>query len=326
MDVSKVEYRLVNKSHIQKLEKKITAHKKEIVVKVKAVGVCMTDCLNYKYKNNNYFGHELVGEVLTPFSSFKKGDNVVILHRYSCGTCISCKQAQFHLCKNSKNTDTCFSNYLVLDERAASKSFYRIPEGTDNRLSEFAYTDSLACVLHALKKVDLSKTEHILILGNGFMSLLFYYALTLIYKKRAKIVGSNKKKQNLISRSLKIEQLECGQLNEQHFDLCIDTAGQSKLVSQILVYLKPSSSFLCFSGVNSIGELFTLNYLRNNEINITFSKHTNPASINEAISIIDSELLPLKKIITPFQPASKLEGIINKTLQNEIIRGGVLIE
>ncbi|MBJ3791982.1 alcohol dehydrogenase catalytic domain-containing protein [Bacillus sp. OA1] len=70
---------LSGKKEINFIDKKIDTEEHGFVVEIQAIGVCTSDCFNYLYNNTGYFGHEMVGKVLTPYQNFKKGDLVLLL-------------------------------------------------------------------------------------------------------------------------------------------------------------------------------------------------------------------------------------------------------
>ena len=80
----------------------------EVVVEVKASGICHTD---YEVLKDNYGtgafpvvpGHEYAGlvvEVGQSVSNISTGDRVVVDPNLECGTCRACKRGWAHLCEN----------------------------------------------------------------------------------------------------------------------------------------------------------------------------------------------------------------------------------
>ena len=78
----------------------------EVVVKVKAVGICGTDLHIYQGHRNDVMlprvmGHELSGIVINVGKDVKhlaEGDRVVLDPVFSCGKCMSCQKGHQNVC------------------------------------------------------------------------------------------------------------------------------------------------------------------------------------------------------------------------------------
>ena len=94
----------------------------EVIVQMKACGICQTDYSAYTGRRMNWtpgiiVGHEMAGvidEIGEGVKRFKKGDAVVISPAVSCGACEYCKRGLQHYCPDG----------LVIggDARATSRS------------------------------------------------------------------------------------------------------------------------------------------------------------------------------------------------------------
>src|SRR6056297_2499985 len=80
----------------------------EVLVKVKAGGICGTDMHIFAKEEafSHHLGHELSGEVVESKSrdyDFAKGDKVVIDNATNCGVCKFCKNGHPENCSNIRN-------------------------------------------------------------------------------------------------------------------------------------------------------------------------------------------------------------------------------
>ena len=73
----------------------------EILVKMKACGICGTDVMEwYRIKKApRVLGHEMAGEIVevgSKVKGFKEGDRVFVSHHVPCYKCHYCAQGQLH--------------------------------------------------------------------------------------------------------------------------------------------------------------------------------------------------------------------------------------
>lgn len=110
----------------------------EVLVKVKAAGVCHTDLhfldgtlVPWKGELPITLGHEIAGEVEEvgkTVKNFKKGDRVVLNNNKGCGKCKYCKMGRQNLCEeldqNGFTIDGGYAEYVKTVER----TLVRLPE------------------------------------------------------------------------------------------------------------------------------------------------------------------------------------------------------
>ena len=122
--------------------KKITLHDNEpepkaapgqVLIRVKAVGICGTDVHVWHGERSDVtlprvMGHEFSGVVEVDSGKFRKGDKVVVDPVVSCGTCVSCKRGYPNLCSTVKclgvQVDGAFCELIAVPE----EKVYRFPE------------------------------------------------------------------------------------------------------------------------------------------------------------------------------------------------------
>lgn len=149
----------------------------EVLVKVAAVGICGTDI--HAYTGNQPFfsyprilGHELCGEVKAVGSQsqdrFVEGDKVALIPYVSCNECASCKSGKTNCCENISvigvHQDGGFSEYLSIPASNVLKV-----NGVDD--STAALIEPFAISAHAIRRAQLEKGEHVLVVGAGPIGL-----------------------------------------------------------------------------------------------------------------------------------------------------------
>lgn len=154
----------------------------EVVVEVKASGICHTD---YEVLKDNYGtgafpvvpGHEYAGvvvEVGSGVSSVKTGDRVAVDPNLECGSCRACKRGWAHLCENlgayGVTTHGGFADLSLVKASAV----HPIDEMS---FLQAALAEPMGCVLNGLDAVHAPWMEEALIFGAGPMGLLMGLAL-----------------------------------------------------------------------------------------------------------------------------------------------------
>jgi L-iditol 2-dehydrogenase len=152
----------------------------QILVKVKACGICGSDVAYYygmssletsDGKGPLILGHEFSGEVVDVGSIpeklglFNKGDRVVIDPVQYCNACEVCKRAMPNLCEkkevlgvssNGGFAEFCLSHYTGV---------HKIPENVS--YEEAALTEPLACATYGVSKMDIQLGDFAIVFGAG---------------------------------------------------------------------------------------------------------------------------------------------------------------
>lgn len=147
----------------------------EVVVDVKACGVCGTD-LHMFHGDKGAFenslplvmGHEFSGQVSAVgknVKNFNIGDKVTVDPNMYCGHCRSCLKGQVHFCENMIGYGTTlyggFSEKAVVKEKA----LYKLPD-TISYLHG-AMVEPLACCLHGIDRSNIRPGDTVAVIGLG---------------------------------------------------------------------------------------------------------------------------------------------------------------
>ncbi len=177
--------------------------KNEVLVKIKACGVCGSDFIEAKAwaKNWKRFGHEIaatVAEIGSEVKIFAVGDQVLIALSAPCGVCVRCKEGNHRKCNHLILAEQGgFADYLLVkDQRLLHKVSPPLPAA----LACFA--EPLTVILDAFHLASLAKKSHLLIVGGGNMGSMALLT--------AKIFGANV--QGVLGRKLNSNLSAC--LNE----------------------------------------------------------------------------------------------------------------
>jgi L-iditol 2-dehydrogenase len=157
----------------------------EVLVKVKAVGICGSDMHyflhgglgSFKQKMPMEIGHEASGVVVDSFdkSAFKKGDRVAIEPGKPCLLCEWCLKGKHNLCKNGtfmgENEKGALATYIIAHQIQLEK----IPKNMSYEVG--ALMEPLGVGLHAVNLVNPNSTKNAAIIGAGPIGLSVFLIL-----------------------------------------------------------------------------------------------------------------------------------------------------
>jgi len=76
----------------------------EVLVKIKAAGICHTDHDSLNWNKQMILGHEgagIVYKVGAGVTNFSEGDSVILNWAIPCGHCFQCEEGNLHICENN---------------------------------------------------------------------------------------------------------------------------------------------------------------------------------------------------------------------------------
>ncbi|MDC0928233.1 alcohol dehydrogenase catalytic domain-containing protein, partial [Nitrosopumilus sp.] len=151
-------------------------NEKEIIIKLKACGICGSDIGNIfqtSSKPTNKIGHEISGvisEVGKKIKDHKVGDRVIINHHCPCEKCYFCLHGNETMCeKFTEQIEPCglaekfkISNWII-----EKKGIFKIPEKMS--YNEATMIEPLACCLRSWNKIGIQKRDSVMIFGFGLI-------------------------------------------------------------------------------------------------------------------------------------------------------------
>jgi L-iditol 2-dehydrogenase len=249
----------------------------EILVKMKASGICGTDVMEwYRMKKApRILGHEMAGEIAAigrGVKGLKKGDRVFVSHHVPCYRCHLCSQGNYTAC-GSLHT----GNY----DPGGFSEFIRIPKenvkyGTFLLPAEITYEDAsmiepLGCVIAGQKQLGLKKGQTVLIIGSGVSGILHIQ----------------------LARLNELKSINDGRIA----DVVIICASAQQAVDNAISSVERKGKILFFAVPETDIRIPSLRFWRN-EISVTFSYGASPDDLKEAIRLIASKKIVAGKMIT----------------------------
>jgi (R,R)-butanediol dehydrogenase / meso-butanediol dehydrogenase / diacetyl reductase len=152
----------------------------DVVIKVKAAGICGTDVKilegKHHFKCDTVLGHEFVGEVVEVGSHvhhIKLGDRVCVDNNIRCGFCSFCRMGLTSQCVDIKTSalgvmrDGGYAEYCLVPE----KQCFVLPEEIEDVLG--TQVETLATVVNGMNTLLMLPYDYVLILGFGPIGYLF---------------------------------------------------------------------------------------------------------------------------------------------------------
>lgn len=154
----------------------------EMVIKVEAALTCGTDFKAYRqghpvllnHRLPSPFGHEVSGRVFEKGEGVKKfeiGQSVVVANSAPCDQCYFCRHDNPNLCENLFLLNGAYAQFLLVPKQIVKHNVHPLRKTTPFKAA--AMTEPLACVVRATSEMNLRKKQTLIILGCGYMGLLF---------------------------------------------------------------------------------------------------------------------------------------------------------
>ena len=295
-----------------------TIGENELLVKVKASGICGSDVMEwYRIKNApKVLGHEITGDIVETgknVKKFKVGDRVSVSHHVPCNTCRFCLHDQHTLCHTLHSTNFFpggFSEYLRVPEINVDRGTFLLPETMS--YEEGVFIEPLACVIRGLRTAGMKPRHSVLVIGSGISGLLFIklarawgashvfatdideYRLTMAKKFRADVVIHAKEN---IPEQIKKHN------DDRLVDVVVVCAGAPAAVQQGLRSVEPGGTILFFAPTQPGVEIpFPLFDLWNKQVTMVSTYAGSPKDILMAIDCIAKKKITVTDMITHALP------------------------
>ena len=315
---------------------------KEILMKVKATAICISDIYSIRGERPlqlpHIMGHEaagIVAEVGGEVKNFKPGDRILGNAIVTCGECYYCERNLEQLCENHKiigtdsGTQGAYAEYYKLPE----ENIYHLPEEIPFDQAT-VITSPLASAYHGVRIADIQKGDTVVVYGGGAIG---YHAMlgALTYDGvRAFMVDTVDEKLELAKEAGAVTVI-----NAQHEDavdtvnrltdgrgaaVAIEAVGSLKTVNQAILSVgKAGKAVLMGAPWEKIVFEFE-NYRKDflfKEIKITSSITNRKDEMNPLIELVRTKKIDLSRSISltlPFEKVNDGIEIVKNNVGNPI--------
>jgi propanol-preferring alcohol dehydrogenase len=308
----------------------------EVLVKVKACGICHSDLhfINGERPTGKLpiiLGHEAAGvvsEVGEDVQDFVRGDKVAISYYFTCGKCNYCRAGFENLCNHilrfGMDVDGAYAEYT----KAPARSLVKV--GSKLSLREAAVaTDAVATPYHALIRIGKLKiNETVAIFGVGGLGI---NAVQIAHISGAKViaVGRSWEKLNLAKKLgadeiisareedpvRKIMDLTSG----EGVDLAAEFIGMPATINQTVNSIKKRGRAVIVGlSVNRV-DLNSINLVLR-ELKIMGSRGLLVRDLSEVLKLVENKDIKLKPVITNIYSLNEINEGIEKLREGKTIR------
>jgi len=288
--------------------------KDEVLINVKAAGICGTDLHIYRGEwevpTPIILGHEfsgVVADVEGEIEGLGLGDHVVAEPNITCGRCWYCRMSERnYFCENLKATgvtvDGAFADYVKVPVR----NVYKIPD--ELPFDEAALIEPLACCIRGIDRAGIRVGDRVAIVGAG--------PIGLILLQLARSAGASM----VIQTDLRDERLEMAEslgadytinINREDpveavkeltggygVDVAIEAVGKPEAITQAMRLLRRGGRLNIF-GVSPQDAVWSVKPFELYEMEMTITtSYRSPFTFQRAVEMASSGKLRLGKLIT----------------------------
>ncbi len=304
----------------------------EILARVDVASVDFTDRKVYvrgqhpMIKVPGLFGHEWVGTIAIVGPGvegrWRPGQRVVAANSAPClpgeGTvCRQCRRGRQSMCENLRYNNGAFAPYILVPSRLVRMNLYEIP--ADIPPERVVFTEPLACVVHAVRRVAIHQTDTVVILGAGPMGLLWVNVLRRRYGPGLVIVSLDHQDDRLAvakalgashglnSKGGNSKELLRAVIGRPDADIVIEVIGTVETHREALGLVGRGGTLVSFGGV-APGPTLPVDFgqLHYEEISIQPIYHHTPTDVAEAVRQLVAGEVPVERLITARLPLSEL--------------------
>lgn len=288
--------------------------KGELLVKVKASGICGSDCLEwYRVKRAPLvLGHEITGEIAEAgegVNNYKTGERVFVAHHVPCNTCRYCLSGNHTVCETLHSTNYYpggFAEYIRVPRINVDRGVFILPQ--EISFEEGTLIEPLACVIRGQRMAGLQPGQSVVILGAGVSGQLHLLLARALGAGRVIVTDINDYRLNIaqeLGANAVINAKEelpnrLRRINDNRLaDLVIVCTGATSAFMQALQCVERAGTILCFAATEPGVTLpVPVNDFWRQSIKILHSYGSSPSDTVTAMDLMRTGSMPLQRLIT----------------------------
>ena len=311
-----------------------TGDKENVVVRIRAIGICGTDVSIFSGKVAVDYplvlGHEMVGILESPTPQLASGTRVVVDPNVFCGTCYQCLKGQENVCAKAelmgRDRDGAFTDLLAVPAR----NVYPIPDEINNQTAPLLQV--LTTCLHAQRQTQLFPQDSVVVLGLGVSGLLH---LQLAKARGAHpVIGATRSesKRSLAARlgadlvidpsdpALKEQVAEATQ--GQGPDLVIECVGKTETLAQAIDVVRVGGRIIIFGTITEEAGELPFYQLYYKELSLVNPRAAKPEDFPASVELVAAGTIKLDPLIThtfPFESAEEAIAATRESVSLKVI-------
>ena len=306
----------------------------QVLLKVKASGICRTDVHIHEGEFISRFpltpGHEFAGEIVevgADVTEFKVGDRVAADNTVLCGWCYYCRRNQPLYCENfyslGCNGPGGFAEYVKVNH---DKVFHI----SDNLSYDVAsFTEPTACAIHGMDRIDLRCGDDVLIFGAGPTGIILTQLIKLGGAANVVVVASNQMKLDLIEKNGYAHTIlmdrndyskhtkELNQRFPKGFDVIVEATGSPRVLEHCFDFGRKGAKIIVY-GVIGEKERISVspNQIFSNEYNVIGS-FAQTHCYDRALKYLENGLVKVDDLITDTYDLESFPEALDKMMNGK---------
>lgn len=299
----------------------------EVLIKVKACGICGTDVHIYNGDKGCFptpagtvLGHEFSGIVEAVGEGVKEikvGDRVCVDPNKLCGDCYYCKSGIGHFCENMIGIGTGvnggFAEYCAVPQ----SQVYKIADSTSYEAA--AMTGPTACCVHGIDMCNISCGDTVAIIGGGMIGMIMLQLAKLSGAGKLIMIEPVAEKRTIAEKlgaDLCIDPIE----NEvkkvliengiERISAVIECVGKTSTIEQAIDIAGEKSVVMMF-GLTAPDDTISIKPFEIFQKEIVLkSSFINPYTQKRALELIDSGKIDVSSVVYSCEPLESLPKIL----------------
>lgn len=310
--------------------------KNEVLLKVRACGICGTDVLKVHRalpKQPVVLGHELVGtahQVGSRVKKFKEGDRIVVAHHVPCGECHYCLHGNHSMCRHFKQSNLDpggFSEFLRIPAEHVGQTAFPVPEGLSDE--EGLFTEPLSCCVRNIRRAHLLPGDSVVVVGMGSIGLMMLQLLKLI---PVKVLALDLKPERLaLAQKLGADEIAKGDdenldqrirewTDGRGLDLVVLTAGGGGIFQQSFSWVRDGGAINLFASLSDHPVATSLDALYHHEITVFCSYSPSPEDLVTAHGLLVDKQVQVLPLVTHRLKLEELKKGIDLMVAQEALK------
>lgn len=310
----------------------------QLLIKVEACGLCTWERQIFSGLEKASFpfagGHEIAGTIVEKGSrvspDLKVGMGAAVAKFTRCNSCYECRRGFDNHCSEAMSPipegelwgPGGFSEYLI----AESYEVFPLKEGVKTYLA--ALGEPLACVTRSIKRTNISAGDIAVVIGAGFMGLLFLKLLKL-RGVRVIVVQTSKFRRDQAAKMG--ADMVVNPYEENWVESVIRntsghgasavyyTAGGAKVLNECLKAAEIGGEVMIYAPIHSYLPVLESDEIHYRELTVTGSIRHDKESFMEAVQLISNNMVDLEDLILEFGDFNNFGDELKKANENREI-------
>ena len=313
-------------------------HPDEVLLRVKACGICGTDVHIVEGNSRStppvVLGHEFCGtveDIGENVTTVSPGEFVAVDPNISCHQCAYCSRGLVHLCEHLKAYGVDLDGGMAERCVVRASHVHRLPKGMT--MEQGVFVEPVSCCVHGIDRAHTQAGDTVVLLGGGTIGLLMLQLVRNAGAARTVVVEPVERKR-LLARELGADVLldpamdnvrdAVADLTGIGADVVIECAGKTVTAHQAIELARRGGSVMMF-GVCPIGQTIAVspNDVYFQELNIVGS-YINPFTFTRAISLLEQGTIRIDEFHLERFPLERISDALATLRRGETIKSLIL--